>query len=66
MSTSRFQIRQLGSDKRENTHYELSVLGESLNQLKASLSAPNVRHFQDCVEVHMKQIFLMTSKRKII
>ncbi|CAD5209662.1 unnamed protein product [Bursaphelenchus okinawaensis] len=58
------QVRELGKKSRDNVHYELSVMAESLNRLKGRISPKNIGIFQDCVEIHMKQIFLMMNKNK--
>ncbi|CAD5213474.1 unnamed protein product [Bursaphelenchus xylophilus] len=58
------QIRQLGQNRNQHSNYELNVMAESLNQLKATVHPRNIGIFQDCVEIHMKQIFLMMNKGK--
>ncbi|KAI6224369.1 DIRP domain-containing protein [Aphelenchoides fujianensis] len=56
-------IRQLGVERKHHVHYELSILAETLNQMKAEISPNNVGCFQDCVEVHLKQVYLMNRSK---
>ncbi|KAI6176361.1 DIRP domain-containing protein [Aphelenchoides bicaudatus] len=55
-----------------NSHYASNskagrgtILAESLNQIKYDLAPSNVSYFQDCVEVHMRQIFLMMKNKTL-
>ncbi|KAI6216131.1 Protein lin-9 [Aphelenchoides besseyi] len=60
------QIRQLGVERKHHIHYELSILAETLNQIKIEISPRNIGHFQDCVEVHLKQVFIMMNKARTL
>uniref|UniRef100_A0A915EN61 LIN-9 C-terminal domain-containing protein n=1 Tax=Ditylenchus dipsaci TaxID=166011 RepID=A0A915EN61_9BILA len=57
------QLRAIGSNqKKRYSACEWNVLSESLNQIRSQIRAKNTAQFQDCVEVHMKQIHKMMMK----
>ncbi|KAK0417234.1 hypothetical protein QR680_012897 [Steinernema hermaphroditum] len=51
------QVRSLGQQK--CTPYDLNSLSESINDIRAQIFPKNAGHFQDTVEIHMKQIYSM-------
>ncbi|CAJ0941326.1 unnamed protein product, partial [Mesorhabditis belari] len=51
------QVRQLGQQK--CTPLDLQSLNESINEIRSQIMPQNLGTFQDCVEVHMKQIHNM-------
>ncbi|TKR78090.1 hypothetical protein L596_018952 [Steinernema carpocapsae] len=51
------QVRSLG--QQPTTAYDLNSLSESINDIRAQIYPKNAGHFQDTVEIHMKQIYSM-------
>lgn len=53
------QLRTIGIQKKRFSACDLNVLSESLKQIRSQIQPQNAAAFQDCVEVHMKQIHKM-------
>jgi hypothetical protein len=51
------QVRSLGQQR--CTAFDLHTLSESLAEIRLQIAAKNAGAFQDCVEIHVKQIHTM-------